>query len=62
MEAAHGNRYWELSYALGEYSTAERDGKKRSAYYCTPKCLFFDLGTMVFAFAYLPQHFGFGLV
>jgi hypothetical protein len=29
MEAAHGNRYWELSYALGEYSTAERDGKKR---------------------------------
>jgi hypothetical protein len=28
MKAAHRNRYWDLSYALGGYSTAERDGKK----------------------------------
>ena len=28
MKSAHGNRYWDLSYALGGYSTAEREGKK----------------------------------
>ena len=28
MRAAHGNRYWNLSYALGGYLTFERSGKK----------------------------------
>ena len=28
MKSVHGNRYWDLSYALGGYSTAEREGKK----------------------------------
>jgi hypothetical protein len=28
MKSAHGSRYWDVSYALGGYSTAERDGKK----------------------------------
>jgi hypothetical protein len=28
MKSAHGNRYWDVSYALGGYSTVERDGKK----------------------------------
>jgi len=28
MKSAHGNRYWDVSYALGGYSTAGRDGKK----------------------------------
>jgi hypothetical protein len=28
MESAHGSRYWDVSHALGGYSTAERDGKK----------------------------------
>jgi hypothetical protein len=28
MKSAHGSRYWEVSYALGGYSTVERDGKK----------------------------------
>ena len=28
MRSAHGSRYWDVSYALGGYSTAERDGKE----------------------------------
>jgi hypothetical protein len=28
MKSAHGSRYWDVSYALGGYSTAEREGKK----------------------------------
>ncbi|KAG9511564.1 hypothetical protein KCV07_g10085, partial [Aureobasidium melanogenum] len=28
MKSAHGNRYWDLSYALGGYSTTEREGKQ----------------------------------
>jgi hypothetical protein len=28
MKSAHGRKYWDVSYALGGYSTAERDGKK----------------------------------
>jgi hypothetical protein len=28
MKSAHGRRYWDVSYALGGYSTAERDRKK----------------------------------
>jgi hypothetical protein len=28
MKSAHGSRYWDVSYALGGYSTAERDRKK----------------------------------
>lgn len=28
MKSAHGSRYWDVSYALGGYSIAERDGKK----------------------------------
>jgi hypothetical protein len=28
MKSAHGSRYWDVSYALGGYSRAERDGKK----------------------------------
>jgi hypothetical protein len=28
MKSAHASRYWDVSYALGGYSTAEREGKK----------------------------------
>ena len=28
MKSVHGNRYWDLSYALGGYLTVEREGKK----------------------------------
>jgi ribonuclease HI len=28
MKSAHGSRYWDVSYALGGYSTVERDGKR----------------------------------
>jgi hypothetical protein len=28
MKSAHGSRYWNVSYALGGYSRAERDEKK----------------------------------
>jgi hypothetical protein len=28
MKLAHGNRYWDMSYALGGYLIAERDEKK----------------------------------
>jgi hypothetical protein len=51
-----------MSFSGNALSIFRRCLLEVSAYYCTPKCLFFDLSTMVFAFAYLPQHFGFGLV
>jgi hypothetical protein len=28
MKLAYGSRYWDVSYALGGYSIAERKGKK----------------------------------